>query len=70
MFEGTLSSVLIVENESGQVYFVEDTSKKSKISLDEKKSELKCSKRRAKRYRSESNDRDDDEIERAMAFVK
>lgn len=32
MLGKTLSSVLIVESENGDVYFIEDTNKKSKIS--------------------------------------
>ena len=31
MLGKTLSSVLIVENENGDVYFIEDTNKKNKI---------------------------------------
>ena len=39
MFEGTLSNVLIVENESGEVFIVENKNRKPKIS--EKKVEEK-----------------------------
>lgn len=68
MFEGTLSNVLIVENESGEVFIVENKNRKPKIS--EKKVEEKIiepipeKRSRRKRYETREDldlqDLDDD----------
>jgi hypothetical protein len=68
MFEGTLSNVLIVENESGEVFIVENKNRKPKISekkVEEKIIEPLPEKRsRRKRYATQEDvdlqDLDDD----------
>ncbi|KAG5668468.1 hypothetical protein PVAND_016408 [Polypedilum vanderplanki] len=60
MFEGSLSSVLIVENENGEVFFVENKSNSSKLPREEKKIEPKPSKRKQEIKIKEEIESDDD----------
>ena len=68
MFEGTLSNVLIVENESGEVFIVENKNRKPKVSekkVEEKIEEpIPAKRNRRKRYETRADldlqDLDDD----------
>jgi hypothetical protein len=58
MFAGNLSNVLIVENDCGEVYFIEDKNKKTKL----KKTKAKSEAIRKRIEIRESQESDDDEI--------
>jgi hypothetical protein len=68
MFEGALSNLLIVDSGNGEVYFVEDKSKKPKLDevhkneineIEENIGVKKCFKRNKRRIRSESSEEDE-----------
>jgi hypothetical protein len=67
MFHGKLSNVLIVENDCGEVYFIEDKNKKSKINT--KTSSNASSKKNIQIKSQESSDDEEEDVPLVIKWV-